>query len=164
MNEIFASGGAWVGKGIRSIETGLFGLFENAKHRIVGTAYSITPAAFDVPPTLIAAAIDRQVHVTFVINRVSSQNNRAIIDLLKLSRGAPELLELYDFDLGEEADLHAKVIVADEEIAMIGSPNYSARGLLHNYEMAVSVRGKAAATMANMILKITGPQYSRRLL
>jgi cardiolipin synthase len=48
-------------------------------------------------------------------------------------------------------DLHAKVICADERIAVIGSSNLSFRGLVSNYELGVVVRGEPARIIGDKL-------------
>jgi cardiolipin synthase len=61
---------------------------------------------------------------------------------------------LYGFSDEQEYDLHAKVIVADRKMALVGSSNLSRRGLLNNHELALFVEGKTVEQIASAIDKL----------
>jgi len=47
--------------------------------------------------------------------------------------------------------LHAKLIVVDRSIALVGSSNLSWKGLILNHELAVLIEGPTAAKVGNLI-------------
>lgn len=60
--------------------------------------------------------------------------------------------DLYDFHGSKKRNtLHAKIIVIDRTIALIGSPNISNSAMNHNYEIMLSVGGKDVAKIANLL-------------
>jgi cardiolipin synthase len=50
--------------------------------------------------------------------------------------------------MGNQTDLHAKVLVVDRSIALVGSANLSFHGMVSNHEMALVVRGPTAEVIA----------------
>jgi phosphatidylserine/phosphatidylglycerophosphate/cardiolipin synthase-like enzyme len=161
MPALFASGSDWVGAGVRSIETGLHELFTGARHRIVASAYSIGGSAFGLPESWVADALSREVGVVFVANRWDEQPRAATGPLERLARADPRL-EIWSWEGPEWHELHAKVVVADESRALIGSSNWSGNGLLRNHELAVMIEGEPARLAARLLMALTGSTCARR--
>ncbi|MER9029633.1 phospholipase D-like domain-containing protein [Mesorhizobium sp. M0674] len=153
MAELFASGMAWVGSGVRSVETGLCSIFSDARRRVVACCYSVSEE-FDLAPGWIADAVRRDVRVVMVVNRVARQD-RAAMARLDAVAAASDLFEFWDYDGPPLHDLHAKVFVRDECYALIGSSNLSRNGLLRNHELAVAVEGDAARRAADLVVGLT---------
>ncbi|KWX10615.1 hypothetical protein TR74_02570, partial [Carbonactinospora thermoautotrophica] len=53
--------------------------------------------------------------------------------------------------------LHAKLVLADRHTALLGSANLTGRGLTHNLEVGVLLRGREAARLAAHFDALTGP-------
>jgi cardiolipin synthase len=143
---IVVTGAIWMGSGIGSIESALNRLFREAEQEIILVAYAFGSGA-DLPFDLLETALNRGVQVRLIVNHLNAQPPEAISRLLRYAAIYPHL-ELYDFASEEGADLHAKFVVADRRLALVGSSNLSRRGLLTNYEMAVLLEGEAAADAA----------------
>ncbi|HEY0312274.1 MAG TPA: phospholipase D-like domain-containing protein [Allosphingosinicella sp.] len=158
---LFASGSEWVGAGVRSIETGLHDLFAGAERRIVASAYALGGAAFDLPEAWVADALSREVSVLLVANRWDEQPRAATGPIERLARSDARL-EIWSWDGPEWHELHAKVVVADERRALIGSPNWSGNGLLRNHELAVLVEGEAARAASRLVTVLTGSTWAHR--
>jgi len=77
--------------------------------------------------------------------------------LRHLGRSYPHL-RLYQFAAGNEGDLHAKVIVIDRRLALVGSSNLSRRGLLTNHELALVVEGPAVAEIGRAMDRLLASQ------
>lgn len=146
---------------MRSIETGLHELFANARRRIVASAYSIGSAAFDLPEAWVANALSREVSILLVANRWNDQPRVATAPLERLAR-RDKRLEIWSWDGPEWHELHAKVVVADDRLALIGSSNWSGNGLLRNHELAVLVEGEPARVAARLITALTGSTCAHR--
>jgi phosphatidylserine/phosphatidylglycerophosphate/cardiolipin synthase-like enzyme len=160
MPVVFASGGGWVGGGIGSIETALDRLFRSARSSLVMTIYSVT-GALDLLPEWVASVTDRGVETIAIVNRLRDQNQVPRDTLRRLASARPAL-QLYDFQGPRQSELHAKVVVADEESGLIGSSNFSKSGLLTNYEMAVLIVGEPARQAADLVRRLTAsPDASR---
>jgi phosphatidylserine/phosphatidylglycerophosphate/cardiolipin synthase-like enzyme len=160
---LYASGEGWVGSGVRSIETGIHDLFEDARLRIVASAYAISGGAFDLPLSWITRAASRGVKVILVVNRYSSQPREVMVPIEQIAQ-ATGRVELWDYTGPESHDLHAKAIIADDRLGLIGSSNLSGNGLLRNYELAVLIEGEPARLAAKLIIELTRSIHSRRCL
>ena len=145
--EVVVTGTSWMGRGIGSIDSALKRLFEGAQYDMSLTVYSITGGA-DLLLDWMEAALGRGIHVRLVVNRLEDQSAPALARLTRLNAVFPHL-HLYDFTSEEgDADLHAKLVVADRRTALIGSSNLSRRGLLNNHEMAVLLEGSTVTEVA----------------
>lgn len=148
---VVVTGITWMGGGVGSIESALEQLIREAEREIDLTAYSITNGA-DLIFDWLSAALARGIKVRMIINHKDEQPAGVMNRLQKLASSYRHL-ELYDFTV-ERAALHAKVIVADRKVALIGSSNLSRRGLLINHEIAVLINGSAAQMVASVLDRI----------
>jgi phosphatidylserine/phosphatidylglycerophosphate/cardiolipin synthase-like enzyme len=156
---ICASGPDWIGSGVGSIETALHELFQRARFTLVFSIYSLTQE-LGLLPTWLEQAADRGVDIVGVVNRFGTQGATARETLKALAYSRPMSVHLYDFQGPDNSDIHAKAVVADDQHALIGSSNFSRRGLLTNYEMAVVVEGEAARRAADLVRRITKSLYA----
>src|ERR1044072_1716385 len=147
--DIVVTGTAWMGSGVGSIESALERIFREAEQEIVLTVYSITSGA-DVLFDWLETTLARGLYIRCIINRFENQHESARIRLRRLAANYP-YFHIYVFKSEAEADLHAKAIVADRRIALVGSSNMSRRGFLLNHEIAVLLQGPSAATVAGVI-------------
>ena len=58
------------------------------------------------------------------------------------------MLHIYDKD---NKSVHGKVIMADRNTAVVGSANFSWRGMATNYEVSVLLEGKEAWTLSKIV-------------
>lgn len=161
MSALYASGDVWVGAGVRSVETGLEELFGGGPRRIVACAYSLGEGAFDLPERLVGLALGADAEVLLLVDRYASQP-RAVTRRLDALARAHDRLQLFSYDRPDRRRMHAKVVVRDEQRALIGSANWSGNGFLHNHEMAVMVEGDAARRAADMIVRLAVSDEGRR--
>ena len=145
------SGSAWMGSGLRSIESALHDLFVLADDEVVVVAYAISSAAqtlFQQFEKLLAHGI----RIRMLINRYEQQHESVKIQLKNLQQRFPGLLQLFSFvPRDEEADLHAKIILVDRKYALVGSANLSLRGLMDNHEFALIVEGTPVADITRAV-------------
>jgi cardiolipin synthase A/B len=132
--KLVASGLAFLGGGVGSIEGAMRDLFQTAKRRVTLCAYSFTTAS-DTLVALVEEALVEHVEIVLIINRYHEQP-RSLRDWLERLGARFETLRIYSFEM-PDGDLHAKLIVRDEDLAILGSSNLSRRGLLLNHELAV---------------------------
>lgn len=158
---ILATGRAWVGSGIGLIDTALTRLFEEAKREILITAYSVTYAEELIIP-LMREALERGVKVCITVNRVSEQPDSLRTPLVRLAREFP-YLDFRSFEGEVTSDLHAKLIVADREVAIVGSSNLTRRAMQGNVEIGLLVRGPAAADVARLYDRLQSAQATTRV-
>lgn len=157
---IVATGTAWIGSGVRSIESALDDLFRGAEHEVQITAYSISSGA-DLLLDSLEMCLARGVSVTMIVNQLGEQPLVVLKKLRKMAAQYPHY-NLLDFNGPNNTNLHAKLVVADRNQALIGSSNLSRRGLLTNHELGVVVVGHAASVAAKAIDELSRSQYTAR--
>jgi cardiolipin synthase len=147
---IVVTGLAWMGRGIRSIDSTIEEMLTSASDEIQVAAYMITTGAGEFFQ-LITDRLSRGVRVTLILNRFRNQPMEIQTITAQLVRRFPHfnLLEFHPKD--ENEDLHAKLLVIDRSKALVGSPNLSWKGLVLNHELAVIVAGPAAARIGSLI-------------
>jgi len=158
---VVVSGLAWMGSGVGSIETSMEKLFREAKKEILITSYAISGAADNVLDWL-EASLSKGILVRFAVNKLGQQPQEVVARLSNLNYVFPHFY-LYDFQGNDVEDLHAKVIVADRQSAIVGSSNLSRRGLLTNHELALVVSGQTAEVIANTLDKLFAGEYLIRI-
>lgn len=139
-----------MGGGIGAIESALRELFEKADNEVALTAYSISNSS-DRIFEFVSGALARGVRVTMVVNRANAQPPSVLKMIKRLVAQYPHFTAR-DYESSDpNADLHAKAIVIDRKVAMVGSSNLSQRGWVKNHELAVVIRGNAAREVAKAI-------------
>ena len=146
--ELVVTGLGWLGKGIRSYSAVLKELIAGATSQLDVTAYSITPGADEV-----LGEIDKKIRqgilVRLVIDDIEGQSELLRKQLREMSDRNSDGLKIWTFPHHDpHSGLHAKVVVADRSLALIGSANLSFRGLNSAHELAIRV-GPPAATSAS---------------
>ena len=154
---VVVTGAAWMGSGIGSIESAIDDLFGSAEHEILMTAYSIGDGT-DLIIHWLESALGRGIEVTVVVHEFDSQPESVQSSLRDFARNYDHF-SLLDFHTEQYSALHAKAIVADRKIAIVGSSNMSKRGLLGNFELAVEVRGNAAVATGQAIDALVVSQF-----
>ena len=151
-----------MGAGIGSIESALDQLFRSATDEIILSVYTIGPGT-DLLFRWLESALARGVQVSLVINALDDQPSDAVKSLCDIN-GRYEHFHLYDFQGEAGSSLHAKAIVADHRMALIGSSNMSRRGLLANHELALLVDGTAATAAGRAMDALIESPLVRRVL
>lgn len=146
---VVVTGIDWMGGGVGSIETAIRQLFQEARQEILLTVYAITNGA-DMLFEWLELALSRGVEIKMVVNRLDELNSAVNNKLRQVDNAYPHF-HLYNFTSDEYVDLHAKLIVVDRKKAIVGSSNLSRRGLLTNYELALTVEGKTATEVASVV-------------
>ncbi len=147
---IVATGTAWIGGGVRSVQSAIGELLNGAENELQLAVYDITDGAGNFVDGIKACAA-RGLRISFVINRYEDKAPR-LREVLKEAADRYSNLELFSFrPEGRAEDLHAKVIIADRSKMLLGSSNLSFRGLVMNHEIAAVISGKAAFEAAKLI-------------
>lgn len=147
---IVVTGLAWMGHGIRSVESAIEDMLINASDEIQVAAYMITQGAKDFLQ-LIQNCLYRGVRVTLIVNRLATQPKEIQAQIKNMSKRFRHFI-LLDFNPRKaDEDLHAKIVVVDRSIALVGSPNLSWKGLVLNHELAVVIIGPAAAKIGSLL-------------
>ena len=134
---ILTSGSAWVGDEFGSIQTAVEQAIDYADHEIVLVTYALSTAA-DTTLRRVGDALERGVAARIVVNRFADQHQAAQRSLRALL-AKYERLRVFDFCDRNEADLHAKFLVVDHKVAIVGSANVSWRGMVSNHELAIFI-------------------------
>jgi phosphatidylserine/phosphatidylglycerophosphate/cardiolipin synthase-like enzyme len=144
---IAVTGLAWLGSGIPSVEQQMLSLVREAQREVRLCAYSITSGAM---PLLreIDEVVSQGVTATVIVNAIREQPIDVRSYMTERARHVSGRWKVLDFaPVGNQTDLHAKLLTVDRSVALIGSANMSFRGMVSNHEMAVVVRGPTAATI-----------------
>lgn len=147
---VVVTGSAWMGKGIGSVESAIEDILHRAKEEIQVAAYQITEGGHPFL-RLIEGSLSRGVRVTLIINKFRSQPLVVQKELDRLAVRFPHFTQI-DFDPeNRKQDLHAKIIVVDRSIALVGSPNLTWRGMVLNHELGVVLSGPIARTIGHLL-------------
>ncbi len=147
--EIIATGKNIVGYGTRSIQGTIEELFKNAKDEIIIAVYSITGNLVDLYKILSDCA-SGGIKISFIINRLIEKDTKIIKILRKLSEKYNHV-SIYNFTDESNGDLHLKTIIVDRRKAIIGSANFSWKGMIQNHELGVLIEGKYAEKVGRLI-------------
>lgn len=159
--KIVVTGTAWMGVGIGSIESALDQIFKEVKDEVIMTVYTIGSGA-DSIFNWLENALNRGIRIRLIINNLVNQPDD-VVDRLKTLNSSYRHFELYDYSGSGDSSLHAKAIVADHQVALIGSSNMSKRGLLANHELAVVERGSTASTAGIAMERLLNSPLVRRV-
>jgi phosphatidylserine/phosphatidylglycerophosphate/cardiolipin synthase-like enzyme len=158
---VIVTGTTWMGSGIGSIESAMERLFREAGQEISLSVYSIS-TAYDLIFEWIENALSRGILIKMVVNRLSEQRPDVVEKLKSLAALYPHF-HLFDFVSDTETDLHAKVVLVDRKVAIVGSSNLSSRGFKTNHEMALLVEGEVAGEVGKAIDRLfSSPKVIRR--
>jgi phosphatidylserine/phosphatidylglycerophosphate/cardiolipin synthase-like enzyme len=159
---VAATGTAWVGSGVGSVNTAIEQLLEKTENEIQIVVYDVTGGA-DEFLRLLRTLLARGVQCTMVVNRFTEKPAEIQEGLRKMSVRFPQF-QLFSFDPPSELeDLHAKIIIRDRREALVGSANLTWKGLVHNHELAVVVSGPPASTLAGLIDSLIRDQRAGRV-
>src|SRR2546422_926970 len=149
--DIAVTGSARIGHGTRSIWSLLRDSFARAEREIIIAAYSLSEASpefFD----LLEGCLIKGIRVLLIINRFANQPKNAKNNLLVLQKKYKKIFIIKDFNPQDHReDLHAKLIVIDHKIALVGSANPTWKGMIINHELMVRIRGKHASEIGNLV-------------
>jgi phosphatidylserine/phosphatidylglycerophosphate/cardiolipin synthase-like enzyme len=155
------TGLGWLGSGAPSVEQEMLALVRGARREIALCAYSVTAGAMPMLKEM-AEVVAQGVSATLVVNAFFEQPME-VQSFLRAAARAQARWRLFDFtSSGPAAELHAKVLVIDRSVALLGSANLSFRGLVANHEMALVVRGPMAEVIASRIDMLTQGQQATR--
>lgn len=160
-SSVVVTGLAWMGSGVGSIESALERLFTSAKQELSLTVYALGTDPERIT-TWLESALVRGVAVRMILNRSEEQPAAAIGSLKRLAASYPHF-SLFRFAGPENSELHAKVVVADRRLALVGSSNLSWHGMVANHELALLVEGEAATAVASALDRLFHSAFCERL-
>ncbi len=148
---VAVTGTGWIGGGVGSVEQTILGVLKQARHEILATAYTVTAGSSRVIDQLERAAATG-VKAGLIIDHFQEQEATVRDRLRALSQEFPTNLKLYDFaGVGGSGHLHAKAIVVDRRLAVVGSANMTYYGMMTAHELAIVVEGPGAEQIAGRI-------------
>lgn len=148
--KVVATGSAWIGRGTGSVESAIEDILREAREEIQIAAFRITEGGVQFLKS-IENCLEKGIRTTLIINRFGSQPP-AVQNLLDdMTRRFPHFVQIDFRPKNKLEDLHAKIIVVDRSLALIGSPNLSWKGLVLNHELGAVISGPAAARIAHLI-------------
>jgi len=158
---VVVTGLAWMGAGVGSIESALERIFTSAKQEISLTVYALGTDP-DRITTWLESTLVRGVAVRVILNRSEEQPPAVVGSLKRLAAGYPHF-SLFRFAGPENSEMHAKVVVADRRLALVGSSNLSWHGMVANHELALLVEGETAAAVASALDRLFHSGFCNRL-
>jgi cardiolipin synthase len=149
-SKVVATGSRWIGQGIGSIESALEDMLNEAQDEVQVAAFNITEGASQFLK-ILEDCLARGVQVTLVVNRLHQQPKQIQQALASLRSKYAHFTEV-DFNPENKGEnLHAKIVVVDRSLALVGSPNLTWSGLVLNYELGVVVSGKVANNVGHLL-------------
>ena len=148
--DIAVTGRTWLGKGVGSIWTMIEDSISAANDEMLVTAYSISENSMELID-LTEKALLKGIRVTLIVNRFDNQSYAVKEKLRRLNNRFREFI-LKDFSPESTSeDLHAKLIVIDHSVALIGSANLTWKGMVVNHELMVRIKGIHACEIGNLV-------------
>jgi phosphatidylserine/phosphatidylglycerophosphate/cardiolipin synthase-like enzyme len=156
---VAVTGNAWMGGGIGSVQSAIEDLLEAANSEIQIAVYEMTAGADDFLEKL-RTKVARGIKATMVVNRYTEKSPLITKPLEDMMHRFPHF-DLLDFRPKQRSeDLHAKILVVDRSMALVGSANLTWKGLVGNHELAVTVVGPTASTIARLVDKLSSDPRS----
>jgi len=148
---VAVTGAGWVGGGVGSVEETMLSVLKQARQEVLGTAYTVTPGSSRVIDQIEHAAATG-VRTKLVIDHFEEQDAAMRNRLRSLAGEFSTSFQLYDFHgAGGTGHLHAKTLVVDRRLAVVGSANMTFHGMMTAHELAIVVEGPAAEQIAGRI-------------
>ena len=138
---LLATGAYLVGCGVRAFDPVVAELLESARREIQLAIYRIDESALPFLDLLEQAAA-RGVRILMLVSDMENQPALVRERLMSLNH-CPDM-QVIDFRKSTGGLLHAKVVLADRERAVVGSANLTWGGLVGNHELGVLVEGSTA--------------------
>jgi phosphatidylserine/phosphatidylglycerophosphate/cardiolipin synthase-like enzyme len=154
-----ATGLGWLGSGVESIERQATKMLASAHGEVILTAYLITTGSERVLSVLVHA-LESGVLVKLLVNQLDAQDPTVRQTIEQLSRRFPATFKVSNFTSGGEGGiLHAKVMVVDRSMALVGSSNLTLNGMVRSHELAVFIEGPAANRIAGCVDLLLQSKY-----
>lgn len=158
---ILATGKDILIDGVRGTESAIRDIIRGADSEIHIMAYVISKHATWLLDDL-QDALERGITTTMVINCLQTQDP-PVRDLLREWNRAHPHFALCDYDV-KGRSVHAKAVVADRNLAVIGSANFSWHGMAANCEIGVLLEGKEAWLLSKIVDRVARqPSVTRRI-
>jgi phosphatidylserine/phosphatidylglycerophosphate/cardiolipin synthase-like enzyme len=148
--KILVTGEKFVGGGFRSIEAVTEEIILNTKHELLIATFILTSdKIFDLLEEIAA----KGVKITLILNKPEDLPISIKNRIQRFSQIFPAV-RVIDFFTETGSQLHAKAIVSDRRKAIVGSANLTWPGMVKNYEVALCVKGRVAADIAELFERL----------
>lgn len=145
---IVTSGEKWVGYGFRSFSSVIEEIMHNAQRKIVMTAYIISDIKIIKN---LKEPLSKGVSVEIFIYHPESSPSSIIDEIYEMKRYYANLR----VDIIRDEILHAKVIIVDESMVLLGSANPTLSGMVKNYELGLFFRdGEIAQRILDLLRRL----------
>ncbi len=135
-----ATGDAWIGYGTRSFRSVISELITNSRSRLIMTAYVLTNTEIVKE---IRGALSRGVVVEIYLYDDGKEitKTEAVHQIINMKQEFPYL----DIIFIKNKVLHAKVIIADSRMVLVGSANLTLPAMVSNYEVGILIEDTSIA-------------------
>ena len=147
--EILGTGSEFMKQSIRGTEPVIEEIIMQASKEIQILAYVFTSKARHIL-NLVEQAAKRGLKITIIVNDLQAQDQTIKSKLEKMETTFP-YVQVLNFTDNTKRQLHAKIVVADREKAVIGSANFSWGGMYSNYEIGLLIEGEPAWKIAQLV-------------
>lgn len=149
--QVLVTGRHWIGvEGSRSIGSVIVEMMSEAQQEIIIVAYRLTVSVVEFLEVL-EKALSRGCYVRIIRNvgEVCIPTEEAYLEKLISNY---KTLTIWNFkeDTANHTGvaLHAKMVIVDRSIAVVGSANFSRNGMIENHEIAIRLSGHEVKSLA----------------
>jgi phosphatidylserine/phosphatidylglycerophosphate/cardiolipin synthase-like enzyme len=137
-------------KSVRVLRQVLLDTIASAQHRLVIVGYMLDS------PEIVERITEKasRIRITVHLDRKQTRDNDGASLAAQKMEAAGAIVRFHDEDLYES--LHAKVIIADDTEAIVGSANLTSRGSDRNYELGLLLKGPSVRILLDAVDKTLG--------
>ena len=158
-----------IGDSIGSLVVNLLDLIQQAESEIVILNPFFSEQGYAQVGAPICDATARGVDITIITKSLtygdSTQNERVVRRLFQDDDTVPDNLTLYEYVLDGNPDeehpptIHAKLTIADEECAYLGTANMTHRGLVENLELGVVFEDATVGELLELVHNLMSSEH-----
>jgi len=141
---VLATGRCLMSGKVRSFDSAVEELLNESKSELHLLIYSFTELRV---LRSLEKAVERGIKLKMIVNKQDRPDIKKRLQKMTKKSNC----SIIWFPATEYRQLHAKVLVGDRNIAIVGSANLSRRGMISNYEIGLLVSGKPAWELAKSI-------------
>ena len=147
-SSIILTGEKFLGSDFRAIGPVIEDLILGAKREILIVAYIITDSTKELL-IKIENSLKQNIRVKIILNQVNNKDEYVNKWLFNAEKNYDNFKLIINQDV--KTTIHAKLIVADREKAVIGSANFSWGGMVKNYEIGTYIEGPDVWKLCSLI-------------
>ena len=151
---LVATGTAWTGKGVRSVDSLISDMLDAASFQVTVLTYVVGRGGTEFLGRL-EVCLRRGVKVSMIVNRFDEQLG-GIRNHIRSMIANYHHFSAFSFNpRNRSEELHAKVIVVDSSSALVGSANLSWGGLVGNHELGLVIEGPTVEKILRLVHRLT---------